>query len=106
MQQKKEISQASSPKKQKRNSLERKVSQTQDRKNPQTRKNKVEDNSQGFKGKYSSNKSPGPEKSTDSNFQKKRNLQRFEYEDDHIGAENAICPSWGKSAADVAAKEK
>jgi len=84
MQQKKEISQASGPKKQKRNSLERKVSQTQDRKNPQTRKNKVEDNSQGFKGKYSSNKSPGPEKSTDSNFQKKRNLQRFEYEDEHI----------------------
>ena len=78
MQQKKDKSQASGQQKQKRNSEERKAPQTPDRKvsrtpgreDSQTRKNKVEDKSPGFKGKhskgkYSPRKSPGSEKSPD-----------------------------------------
>ena len=87
MQQKKEISQASGSKKQKRNSQERKVSQIPDRKVPEHRRDnrkQVEDKSQGFKGKYSSKRALALKKVRILVHQKKRNSQRFEYEDDHI----------------------
>ncbi|HWQ44230.1 MAG TPA: phosphoadenosine phosphosulfate reductase family protein [Methanosarcina barkeri] len=97
MQQKKDKSQASGQQKQKRNSEGRKASQIPDKKvsrtsdieNSQTRKNKVEGKSVGFKGKrstgkYSPKKSHGSEKSPDLALSKKNNSQRFEYEDDHI----------------------
>lgn len=66
-----------------------KSSRTSNRKDFHTRKNKVKSNSTGFKGrssegKQASSKSPGSEKNSDLIPSKKKNSQRFEYEDDHI----------------------
>jgi len=66
-----------------------KVSRTSDIKDSQIRKNKVESKSTGFKGRPSEEKQafskiPGSEKSPDLIPSKKKNFQRFEYEDDQI----------------------
>ncbi len=110
MQQKKEKFQASGQKKSERNNPDKKNSRTSDnkasrnsdkktpenkafrtsgKKDSQTRKNKVENRSTGSKGRFSevkqaSSRSPGSEKSSDLVFPKKKNFQRFEYEDDQI----------------------
>ncbi|MGB9938631.1 phosphoadenosine phosphosulfate reductase family protein [Methanosarcina sp.] len=113
MQQKKEKFQASGPQKPEKNNQDRKNPRTPDKrisrapdnkasrnsdkrdsptpykKDSQTRENKVENKSTGFKGrpsegKQASGKSPGSEKSPDLILPKKKNFQRFEYEDDQI----------------------
>ncbi|WP_349682042.1 phosphoadenosine phosphosulfate reductase family protein, partial [Methanosarcina sp. UBA5] len=66
-----------------------KASRTSDRKNSQTRQNRVKNKSTGFKGrlpegKHAFSKSAGSEKSPDLISSKKKNFQRFEYEDDQI----------------------
>ncbi len=87
MQQKKEKSQASGPQKQsdpqkqQRNMQDQKASQIPGRKDLRTTKKSTENKSLSFKAKKPSNKSSGPEKSSNST---KNTLQRFEYEDDHI----------------------
>jgi phosphoadenosine phosphosulfate reductase len=68
---------------------ENKVSRTLDRKDSQAWKYKTKNKPTGFKGKpsdgkHSFSKSAGSEKSPDLVASKKKNFQRFEYEDDKI----------------------
>ena len=82
MHQKKEKYQASSSKKQKRNSPDR---NSPDRKGPQTREKRAENRSRDFKEKPSCRKSSGSEKRHDKeSFSKKKSSPRFEYEDNYI----------------------
>jgi phosphoadenosine phosphosulfate reductase len=89
-----------------------KASRTSDRKNSQTRQSRVKNKSTGFKGKpsegkHTSSKSAGSKEIHDLIPAKKKNVQRFEYEDDKIfwcekcnlpliGEECGICDSKGK----------
>lgn len=89
-----------------------KVSRTSDRKNSPTRQSRVKNKSPGFKGKpserkHTSSKSAGYKGSQDLIPTKKKNVKRFEYEDDKIfwcgkcnlpliGEECGICGSKGE----------
>jgi len=89
-----------------------KASRASDRKNSQTRQSRVKNKSPGFKGKpsegkHTSSKSASFKGSQDLIPAKKKNFQRFEYEDDKIfwcekcnlpliGEECGICGSKGK----------
>jgi len=82
MHQKKEKYQASSSKKQKRNSPDR---NSPDRNSPQPREKKAENRSRDFKEKPSCRKSSGSEKLPDKeSFSKKKSSPRYEYEDNYI----------------------
>jgi len=87
MHHKKEKYQASSSKKQKRNSQDRNSQDrnSQDRKDPQTLGKRAENRFRDFKEKSSGRKSSGSEKRFDTeSFSKKKSSPRFEYEDDYI----------------------
>ncbi|AKJ37687.1 phosphoadenosine phosphosulfate reductase domain-containing protein [Methanosarcina barkeri] len=69
--------------------LDNKASRTSDRKNSRTRQSRVKNKSPGFKGKpsegkHTSGKSAGYKGSQDLVPAKKKNVQRFEYEDNKI----------------------
>ncbi|WP_292381076.1 phosphoadenosine phosphosulfate reductase family protein [Methanosarcina sp. UBA289] len=69
--------------------LDNKTPRTSGRKDSQTQKNRGKNKYTDFKGKPSEgkhafSKSSGSEKNPDSVSSKKKNFQRFEYEDDHI----------------------
>ena len=89
MQQKKEKFQDSGPKKPEKSNQGTKKARTSGRKDSQTQKNRGKNKYTDFKGKPSEgkhafSKSSGSEKNPDSVSYKKKNFQRFEYEDDHI----------------------
>ncbi len=84
MQQKNEKIRDSEPNKQNRNKLNGKIYIKPGKKDFHTDENLTVDKSRDFSGKDSTKKISSAKKNINSNFPKKQNFQRFEYEDSHI----------------------
>ena len=84
MKQKNEKFRVSGSKEQKKNRSVRAASQVQYKDGPKTSNNHFEGKSRGFKGKNSARESPGPKRTANSGSARKKEPQRFEYEDDNI----------------------
>jgi PUA domain (predicted RNA-binding domain) len=112
MQQKKEKFQASSPQKTDKGNQGTKKARTSDKKDYEIRQNRVKSKATGVKGKPSEGKqafgkSPNSIKNLDLIPSKKKNSQRFEYEDDHIfWCEKCNLPLIGEKCGKCGSKGK